>query len=244
MKLKKGKKVFLFLCISTLFLTTKVSAECDYQGYNALRTNASYVEAKYQLSQVIIDEEDNERPDIPLTEGKVPEGEYAILNKVTLNVINIPDSVYITLENITDGEKNTYYPDDLEDGTLTYQVPDVTKIREYVIKVYSNEEDCHKDEELNKITIKTPMYNYYSDLNGCVNNNKYYCQEFITEEIPDPTEILFEDYENPNEKTEEQDEGDNKGNQPWIWIGTSIGVILLISIVGVIIFKKKRDTKF
>lgn len=241
MKLKKMKKMFLFLSVITAVLTTKVSAECDYQEYNALRASASYVEAKYQIKQVVIDSDFNERPDIPMEEAKVPEGNYALLNKVTVTIMNIPENVYLTVENITDGEVNTYDSNTIENKTLTYQVPDTEQIREYVIKIYSNKEDCHKDEELHKITLKTPMYNTNYGLSGCENNNAYYCQEFVTEEVPNSSE-LFQDYVDPNEQKEEGPIVKKKNE--WIWYGATLLVVVL-GITGAIVWmRKNRSTNF
>lgn len=237
MNLKSVKKLALCLCLFSVIFTKVINAECDYKLQNEISTAAANVKAQYELEQVVVDAQGNERPDLPLEAGKKAEGEFVIFPKIKMNVYNVTEKIYIIVENEDDGLKEEYHYNDLVSGEFEYNVPDVSKIRKYTITINAENSECGG--ELRKIEVKTPMYNYRSRDTFCENSDKYYCKEFITEEIPE--NVSYDSiYEMESEKQDEKENDFLQKNGKMI-VTIVMALILLVTIVGFLIRKNRNE---
>ncbi|MDE6292149.1 MAG: hypothetical protein K2L98_00550 [Bacilli bacterium] len=141
------------------------------------------------------------------------------------------------------------------------------KIVEYTIEVRANDYDC-KGDAVRKFTVKTPIYNSFSEMDVCVDYPDYeYCKEYIAEDLPTMHDFQlglqkykktlkttvtpkFTDESTPNDKTNQvtttsgtvDKKEEKKDNKTIIYI--IIGAIVLlvgVAIVTLILIKKKRS---
>ncbi|MDE6142052.1 MAG: hypothetical protein K2G03_05565, partial [Bacilli bacterium] len=143
------------------------------------------------------------------------------------------------------------------------------KIVEYTVEIRSNDYDC-KGETIRKFTVKTPIYNSFSQMEACADYSDYeYCKEYITENIPTMQEFQLglqkykktlkttvppkftnesasSDKNNnttTNTTTEKmENKKENKNNKTIIYIIIGAIILLLgVAIVTLILVKKKRS---
>lgn len=242
MQKRKRKFLLLLLGILVVALPNEVFASCDYKTQNELKTASANVDAKYEIKKIITDYNGVEHPEISEEIATTRDSGYMKTTIVTLNIVNITNDLYFKLENTTDNIQETHYANDLENGVYKITVPDVDKIREYKITIYTSKSDC-LNEELRTITIKTPKFNEFSGLGFCENSDKYYCQEYITEELNITEEEIInkEDITNlHNQTTEEEQKNVSFDKKKIVLI-----ICCLIVLTGLIIFvyTKNKDKK-
>lgn len=174
---------------------------------------------------------------------------------------NLDSKIYLFMSNDYDSKTEDIYSESKDaevDGVYS------DKIVEYTIEVRANDYDC-KGETIRKFTIKTPIYNSFSQLDICESYPEYgYCQEYITEDLPTMYDFQlglqkykktlkttvtprFTDSSNDNTTTttvtaNEDNKEEQKDNKIIIYI--IIGAIILIAGVAtatLILIKKKRS---
>lgn len=243
MKNKKNNILILLLSLVLIFSVDKVNAKCDNNTQLEINTASSNVSMNYYVNTVVYDREGNEHPEISPSDVDMGElSEYVKSGKVVIRVENITDKIYVVFQNLDEGINKEYHYQDLKDGTLVYEVPDVEKIRTYKLIIYSDVGDC-LNEELRNIEIKTPMYNENSDFAFCQGNNNYYCQEYVTTVLSNnDAEKAYNDYLSSLQNSEENGENKSseKNNRLIINIGIITAVILVIAIIFVG-YKKKKN---
>lgn len=246
---KKG--LFIFLLVGSIFFGNKVDAACS----NSLRSEAANVSVNYVLSEIVLDGEGNERPDLDVNEIReeiqnstvaenLSTSEYSIVDIVLLKVYNITNNLYVTVNESKEGTSETYYYEDTENGELTIRVPDTDKIREYKVRVYSNDSSCLNEEITSLPALKTPMYNPFSEYEVCLNQTKYYCQPYVTNEITITEEQLFAELYKGDEENNNNNQTPEKENivVQILKIGLPIAIGILVLVV-IIVSKAKKVQK-
>ena len=236
----KKLNILLFTITAIFFNVIIVKAACDSKERLKINTAASNVEMDYNITTNVIDLEGNIVPDVKIGDFVLEEGSpYSISDKVTVTVNNITDKIYVIFHSDDDNIDEEYHYEDLENGSFTYEVADVNKIRTYTLTVYSDVTGC-LDEEINKFEIKTPKYNSYADLEVCQNNNEYYCKKYLTSDIEIPDEIFNIQRENQNNGNELEE---NKKNNKVIMIIGGIVIVGLLGGISYILIKKRIRRK-
>ncbi len=233
----KGKFVVCLLAIFSFVLVAK--ADCDGKTLIELDTAAANVSANYEMGKAVMDNNGTLHPEINIDDVHGLDNGYVVIDVVKLNILNITDNIYATLENTDDNVLQTIHASDTNNGVYVYNVPDIDKIRTYNVKLYSNNSSC-MDKELRTTSVVTPMYNQLSDRIYCLNSSEYYCQRYVTTTINVDEAKLMEDYlaSNEEESTNNTKENDNKPNI-WFIIGAFGVIIALITAIFVVIMKNK-----
>ena len=165
--------------------------------------------------------------------------EYSLVDRAVININNVSDKVYVVFRSNDDNINKEYHYKDLENGSLTYEVPDLETIRNYTLTVYSDVAECG-NQELRTINVTTPMYNSLADQVGCENNNAYYCQRYITTPINENEIELDSDNVNGNNNLNSEDA---KNNQNFMLFTLGIIVIIVIIIAIIIMIIKNKQKK-
>ena len=241
--MKKNKKYLLLIILSLFFGLDKVSAECDNKSQLEINTASSNITMNYSLETLAVDTEGNLHPEVAPESVELSEmSEYSLIDKAVININNVSDKVYVVFRSNDGNINQEYHYKDLQNGSLTYELPDLETIRNYTLTVYSDVAEC-SNQELRTINLTTPMYNNLSDQVICENNNAYYCQKYVTSPINEDELDLNLDNEIENDNANST----NNNNQNFILftLGIVVIVIIIIAIIIMIIKnKQKKDDEF
>ncbi len=236
-KIKKGTALIILLTMFLVPNLVNAASKCSSEEQIQLQKDALGVQLSYEAGMFGTGEyEESEMPD---ENGNLVE--YEIEEpKVVISIYNIIDSIYVTVTNKATGVEDTYYYEDTDNGTITWEKEDISFIDEYEVKIYSNLPDC-KGEEINKITKKIPKYNPYSTYYYCQGVDEPYCQQFVDQEVV-ITEQEMKDNFTKLEKEEETPTIEEQKND-WkyvIYIGGGILIIAGVAI-AVMLIRKQRN---
>lgn len=231
------KKVLgCFIIIFAFMLNVK--ADCDSKEILQLNTEAANVYANYEMSEMVIDYDGNRFPELNIDVVSFDSG-YSWEDIVTFKVNNITDNIYLSISNAEDNFVERVDYSKTNNGFYSFEVPDVYKIRNYVVKVYSNNPKC-LDEELRTINVATPMYNPLSDMQACDGLNVYYCNKFITSPLNIDENYFIENAELIQNEENVSEVNDSSDNKNFILISFGIIGFLVVAIIITLIIKKKR----
>ena len=166
---------------------------------------------------------------------------------VEVSIYNMTENLYLTVMNTSTNETKTYHYEDTDNGSikLVRGEDGLEDIVTYQITIYSNHNDC-KDEELKKINLVTPKYNSFSADALCEGSSKYYCQEYVTEDLNMTYDDFLKQAANNNKNDGNGDTDTVKDNDFFkkygIYIVGGILVILLGVMTTVIVRKKQRSS--
>ncbi len=239
---KIGYLILAIFCLSA----KNVVAECNLD----LRTQAANVKTNYVMSEIVLDEFGNEVTNISVEEAKkdieahqvaenVNTSKYSISEIVLLKIYNLTDKLYVTVNESKSNTLTTYHYQDSNNGEITIKVPDVDTIREYKVRVFSNDTSCLGEEISSPPSVKTPMYNPYSEYEVCLNQSKYYCQPYVTTEITTNEEDIFNELYKDEAVTDEEEQVKTNYWKSLKVIIPFLTVLILLGAIGYIYFKKK-----
>ena len=236
-------KIYKKIVVSFFFLFVGINviyAECDNNTRLEINTAASKVTMDYNLETVVVDMDGNVHKEINPNDIEVSEAsEFAYHDQLTLRIFNVTDKIYVVLRSEEENLNQEYHFNDLENGSLTYEIPDNLSIRHFKLTIYSDVSECI-NEELRVIDVTTPMYNKFADLEICENNNANYCKKYVTTEV-DITDDYYAKQEIGEENEEKQDK---KQNNIWYIIGIGVVFLLICLIVVTIVIKRNHKKKF
>lgn len=215
-------KYFVFAIICMCITPLITHAECDYQRLAELSRIASNVQFNYNYD---------------LSQGL----------SFTLYVTNLTNDIYAV-----DAYGNRF--SGAGEKSLVYSSADVTGFQngdQVAFKFYSNDNNC-KDEEIVTKYVNFPTYNPYSRFDICRQYPNFkYCQMWI-----DTSYLTYEEFEqelnaslsNATVTSEVPEENLYDSflaflNQPYIIIGTSIFLGLILFGVFILILQKRRRKK-
>ena len=241
--MKKSLVGVILAIVLLLFSPSFVSAasSCSYSEQAELNNIVANVKINYEIEEVkteqFMDPDDPEEM-IDIT-----------VKKIKINILNITDDVYVVLKNDLDNQSKTFYKKNTTDGIVSFYQDDKDTIVNYTLEVYSNKYSC-AGELYKKLTLTTPIYNSYSELEACSENPEfYYCQEFITTK-----QITYDKFiENLKEYVTEEEISEEKEKSMWDKIKEfysnnkiTINVLGTIIVVGgitatVILVKRRRS---
>ena len=236
----KGKIIFvLFLLVFMI----RVDAACDSHTQLQLNTSAVNVTADYEITKSVMDFEGNLHSEIDPNSITNTNNGYIPVDVVVLNVYNLSSDLYAVISNKEDSFSQKIYYSDFVGGKYTLTVPDTTKIRNYVVKIYSNNSNC-LDVDLRSLNVTTPMYNPLSHMEGCQGLDNYYCERYITQPLTVDESILIKNYDADKVNRVVDDNTNKSGSFKWLLI-ISVIVIIILSVGAVFFFiKRKRDMDF
>ena len=249
-KRKLASILILTLCIC---FSPVVNAACDYETQVQLATEASNVNANYEISSVIINVDTGlEAPEA--TEDDIDsDNPYVFQDRVTVNIYNLTENLKVLVTGDNGYEEEFTYQES-NNGTITFEGGTLENIVNYSIQVLSAHPNC-TDDELRTISLVTPMRNSFHDLIACEGVDEYYCQEYIdydlnmTEaEVLERANAIRETGSSSEEPQEEEKNWwDNikeyLGKHPWIIYATVGGIIVIAGVATTVIVIKKRRSK-
>ena len=235
------QKILVFLCLFIVGVTNASAAStCDYETQVKLNSEATNIKASYEVKEIktgIKNEND-------LVDGEPTDKTY---QGVEVSIYNMTENLYLTVMNTSTNETKTYHYEDTDNGSikLVRGEDGLEDIVTYQITIYSNHNDC-KDEELKKINLVTPKYNSFSADALCEGSSKYYCQEYVTEDLNMTYDDFLKQAANNNKNDGNGDTDTVKDNDFFkkygIYIVGGILVILLGVMTTVIVRKKQRSS--
>jgi len=205
------KKVFFAILASLLIGIQSVNAAstCSYSEQIELNQIAATVKANYEIETYgtgIFG--DLENPD----EGENNNTIEIYADAIIMNVLNITEDIYVEIKIANYKDVMTFYYSDTKNGVIELGDEFLTKIKTYIITIYSNNSNCLGD-KLRTFEFVTPRFNEYSEYGVCeLIPDFYYCQKYIVTDI----NISEDEFVRlSNQKLEEQTktEEENKKNE-------------------------------
>lgn len=218
------------------------SSSCSYSEQAELNNISANVKATYEIEEI----KTETLPDPDDIDDVIEIYE----KKVKVNILNVTDEIYIKVTNNQNDETLMFYSRDARNGIISFYQNQVDTIVNYTIEVYANKYKC-AGELYKKLTLTTPMYNDYSELEACSNNpDFYYCQEYIT-----TSQISYSEFFEKVQKYEKKEEEKKQEQENSFWENLKefyrdnkivINVIGTIVVIGgvtatVILVKKRRS---
>ena len=239
----KTKAGCLFLLALVAFIGPKnvwAASSCSYEDQVKLSAEANNVRTTYEIKEILTGNQ------IEADDGSGMEDETYIGAEV--NIYNLTENLYVVVTDSKDDSQTEYYYGDTDNGTIKFLRGNdgLTDIVTYHVSVRSNIADC-KGEEYYSVDIVTPMYNYFSSEPLCANSDKYYCQEYITQDLNMSYADFVKQATRDQESTEQEEKENNEEKNDLtskIVLYTTIGLIVLIIGVAtfVIVRKKQRSS--
>jgi len=240
----KRNCLFTFLFTLALFCAPAVNASsCSYEEQAKLNSSVANIKVSYEEKAGVVDTSLYEcQPEDPECQS-----EY---NYFEISVLNMTEDFYIEITNNVDDTKEIYTYEDAVDGIIRFDWDGIMKITTFTIDVLSSSStNCPRD-NYRTIYLTTPRKNIYHYYGQCQENPDFYmCDKYVTFEEMDFYEFVknVEDYveQQAIENEEEQNNSfsDKVANllKDNLVLIVSIGsALILITIIGVVIIKKKR----
>lgn len=167
-----------------------------------------------------------------------------------IHVYNLTNDLNLSV--IKDGQaKGTtvYYSNLNSDGVLYLDSSYANTIKNYTIKVRSNDSNC-QNEVLRTITITVPMQNYFHNYQACIDNPDFYlCQEYTTSDYSEISTTQFEEelssYKVEKEETEKKESSWwyklGKFLDTYKWLFITAAILIIGSVIYIVIRNKKRS---
>lgn len=235
------QKILVFLCLFIVGVTNASAAStCDYETQVKLNSEAANIKASYEVKEI----KTGKKIEADLGDEEYIDETY---QGVEVSIYNMTENLYLTVMNTSTNETKTYHYEDTDNGSikLVRGEDGLEDIVTYQITIYSNHNDC-KDEELKKINLVTPKYNSFSADALCEGSSKYYCQEYVTEDLNMTYDDFLKQAANNNKNDGNGDTDTVKDNDFFkkygIYIVGGILVILLGVMTTVIVRKKQRSS--
>lgn len=235
------QKILVFLCLFIVGVTNASAAStCDYETQVKLNSEAANIKASYEVKEI----KTGKKIEADLGDEEYIDETY---QGVEVSIYNMTENLYLTVMNTLTNETKTYHYEDTDNGSikLVRGEDGLEDIVTYQITIYSNHNDC-KDEELKKINLVTPKYNSFSADALCEGSSKYYCQEYVTEDLNMTYDDFLKQAANNNKNDGNGDTDTVKDNDFFkkygIYIVGGILVILLGVMTTVIVRKKQRSS--
>ncbi len=235
------QKILVFLCLFIVGVSNASAAStCDYETQVKLNSEAANIKASYEVKEI----KTGKKIEADLGDEEYLDETY---QGVEVSIYNMTENLYLTVMNTSTNETKTYHYEDTDNGSikLVRGEDGLEDIVTYQITIYSNHNDC-KDEELKKINLVTPKYNSFSADALCEGSSKYYCQEYVTEDLNMTYDDFLKQAANNNKNDGNGDTDTVKDNDFFkkygIYIVGGILVILLGVMTTVIVRKKQRSS--
>lgn len=235
------QKILVFLCLFIVGVSNASAAStCDYETQVKLNSEAANIKASYEVKEI----KTGKKIEADLGDEEYIDETY---QGVEVSIYNMTENLYLTVMDTSTNETKTYHYEDTDNGSikLVRGEDGLEDIVTYQITIYSNHNDC-KDEELKKINLVTPKYNSFSADALCEGSSKYYCQEYVTEDLNMTYDDFLKQAANNNKNDGNGDTDTVKDNDFFkkygIYIVGGILVILLGVMTTVIVRKKQRSS--
>ena len=185
-KMKLASILILALCIC---FSPVANAACDYETQVQLATEASNVNANYEITEVVVNVDTGEEV-IGVSEEEVWDdyNPYIYKNKVIINIYNVTANLRVLITGDNGYEEEFTYQE-TDNGTISFDGGLMDNIVHYTIQILSAHPDCTGD-DLRTINLTTPKENEYYYYSACEGVDEYFCQQFIDYDL-NMTEARF-----------------------------------------------------
>ena len=218
--IKINKLLFIFIFVFINFITLNVYAieECSTSKMERLKELAQNISFKTSYE---VDDVDNEFK--------------SIHTSYSVQIMNFNEDLSIHYTSFLDSEEKIVKSD-------TTTISNLDAGDKITFKIYSYTTDLCTDEILKTVTLDLPKLNsyYYFNQEKCDKNPEFkYCTKFMDTDLIDfdAADEEFEEYLKPSISKV----FDNPNNKVFLYIGISVGVLVIGTVVFLIIKKRKKD---
>lgn len=212
------------------------NTKCNNDEASKLKEEANKIKVSYEVRELKVDNF------IVLDEEGYPEVEGYVTGFV-VNIEDISENTYVVVKNDYSDDVFTYHYADTENGKVEIESTATNELVTFTVDVKSENESC-KDETYRKMTLSTPIYNSYSNIQYCNENPDLdVCNQFVLEKVSSED---FDKAKQQNEKLKEEKEEKNKTNfikdNKYVFI---IGgcVVIFIGVATALVQIKKRRSR-
>ena len=214
--------------------------KCNNEDSKKVKDAAQKIEVSYTIKNMLVGTSiDIDEPDMP----EVEEYDYGF----EIAIKNITEDVYVVVKNDYSDDVFTYHYADTENGVKTFESIATEEAINFTFEVKSENANC-KDEDYRKISLTTPIYNYYHRYQFCSDNPKNkVCKMFVDKQIT-AKEFATEVDAKKNDSLKVNENKTNvvttlvKDNKYLFIIGGIVIVIIGVATICVKI-KKRRGSK-
>lgn len=242
----------IFSLATFLLMTPLVNAasSCGSKETAELNQEVVNIKVSYEEAEGILDPSEYTIPDaiIGTEEEETFEARYTYFK---VSIINVSENFYIEVTNDINKEKLTFKPEDVKDGTVSFDWRNMDKVANFTIKVYASSNTNCEGEGFRSLYLTLPRVNDYFDYSICNGIEDYYlCQKYVTHDYVDLDTFMgrIKAYRESLEKEKEE-----INDEDWFIKATNFikqhkvifigGLIVVVAIVGgtvVVITKKRR----
>ena len=240
--LKDNKKDFDIKIDEDINNTEEISVDtkntkCNNDDASKIKNAAEKVKISYKVEKV------NAGTAIDLDAEGMPEVDLYDYGFV-VSIQNITEDIYVVVKNDYSDDVFTYHYSDTENGTKVFQSFANDDSVTFTFEIKSENENC-KDEVYRKVSLTTPIYNGYSEMEFCKDkDNLDICKQFTVDKITDDDFVKgLENYNNNNNTKDNTDNNKTnifKENKYVFIIGGTVIVIIGVATAWIQI-KKKRS---
>lgn len=215
------------------------NTKCNNELSDKLKASAKNVNISYMAKKMVagtgIDLDTEGMPEVDL---------YDYGFEITIK--GISEDVYVVVKNDYSTDVFTYHYSDTENGTKVFQSFANDDSVTFTFEIKSENENC-KDEVYRKVSLTTPIYNGYSEMEFCKGKDDLdICKQFTVDKITNDDFVKgLENYNNKNNNTKDNTDENNKTNifkeNKYVFIiGGTVIVIIGVATAWIQI-KKKRS---
>ena len=199
------KKILNFILLTIVFGVVNVHASsCSYTEQAKLNEEVSKIKIVYDEKLIKVREDEYDCQDV--------EGCIQVATILETSILNLSDNFYIERYDDVDMVTKMYSSYDKNDeGVVTFQHYDLTRVYNYTFKVYTSDNTSCPGEVVRVIYLTLPRYNDLYDDNICDQlPDHYLCQKYVTFEVEDDEDYDYEEYYSILEKSlQEKEEKEN-----------------------------------
>lgn len=233
----------LLLFTFTIFIGTVKASKCNDTELSQINKDASNVKVSYEIKSKEIDNPSDEVSDT----GHRPE--KITIDYITVTILNLTDNTSIKITNSVDGSVRTFTSADATNGTVSYDIENLSDIAKLDYTLYTSAKTNCAGEDLFKNELTLPKYNSYYQVGPCVGESDApECQKYVTTEVtPEAIESLYDKQvdaavkkASENDKKNKEDKSFIEKNKKTVIIGGSI-IIVMGAVATAVVIGKRRS---
>lgn len=246
----KKRDLLLFL-ISFLFVNVNSvnASTCTYSEQAKLNKDVANIKVTY--------EEATGKVDPSLYDCQADAGEEELCNSeydyFVISVLNMTEDFYIVVTNNVDGQRQTFYYSDSQDGVIKFNWEGILNLTTFTISVYSSSETGCPRENYRTIYFTTPRKNLYHYYGQCQQAPDYYiCDKYVTFEEMSFYEFMEKMDAHISEIEKEDQEKLNPSLPEKIvdyiyenkvtFITVGVAMVIITTVVTIIVVKKRKKS--
>lgn len=247
--------MFKKICVMLLLIIPLgvTAATCDAFEQTELITLASLIELNYEeyieyTTEDVLTCPESIDPDFCdefLTDETYQEY-WPYVRYLKVNLLNLTDDLYVVMTSDVLDFEFTVYADDLKDGVYTLLFGDLSYVHNLTFTFYATSETGCEDEKIYTQYLTLPKYNELSEYSMCDNlADSAVCQIYTMNDSLTYSDLSdkYAAYLEELSASLEDDSTSEDGGEYLIYIIGGLSGLIIVSISGVVIYKKRSGLK-